>query len=263
MEIIDEIQEGCILMDGAMGTLLQSRGLPPHTPSDLWNIERPDEVLKVHREYSEAGSRMILTNTFCGNKDSIKKGIELALSARNQAGAMNSAPTNRAVFVAGDLGPGNHDESILKIFADSQIDLMVFETMTNLKEMEKLITTMRYLKKLLPLMVMMTLDREGNLLSGETLNQAGALLEEKGIDIIGLNCGFGPEHLYPYFLKLKKMTKSFLAIKPNSRESVNPEIFAEWMRKYVDAGANLIGGCCGTTPQHIQRAANTFINRSR
>lgn len=251
-------------MDGAMGTLLQTRGLPFNTPSECWNITHPEEIKKVHEEYIQAGSRLIFTNTFCGTKEGIKKGIELALSVRNKMESFH----NDAIFVAGNLGPGFHDESILKMFADSEIDLMVFETMTSCKEMDWLVTKMRQLKKSLPLMTMMTLSREGLLLSGETLKEGAHLLEKKGIDILGLNCGFGPEHLYSHFLKLKRLTNLPLAIKPNAGWSIThhpspitPKIFAGWMKKYIMAGANLIGGCCGTTPEFIRLMVHFPLER--
>ncbi len=239
LEIITVLKKGPLVMDGAMGTLLQSRGLPLNTPADIWNIEKPDEVLKVHQEYIKAGSRLIFTNTFCGMPEMIPAGCALARKAAGEK-----------TFVAGSLGPTeNLNEKTIELLLKQQIDLVVFETMTKHSILEAAVkTTQRINKKIkkIPIMVLMTLTRDGLLPSGEDPLRSVAWLENQNVEIVGLNCSFGPELMFPVFEKIKQTTKCFVAVKPNEKIEA---------KRFIEAGANLIGGCCGTTPEDIRELA--------
>lgn len=263
--ILEKLKNNVLIMDGAMGTMLQAKGLPPGIPSSFWNREKPEEVLRIHKAYIKAGSEMILTNTFTlganFNNNIIELGVNLAKEAKKG--------DRHLIFIGGGIGPlsiadsSSHSiyEKYLECFEENGVDLIVLETMTSKKEIEKFLEIYNQSKKI-PLMVMMTINEKGLLPSGENFEEVVSFLNEKEVPIIGFNCSLGPESLYPHFKILKKLTDAFIAIKPNAGIPVqrdnqiiyplSTQEFAKWGKRFIDEGVNLIGGCCGTTPRMMQ-----------
>ncbi len=230
------------LMDGAMGTMLQARGLPKGQASAVWNITNPVAVKKVHEEYIKAGSQIIFSNTFYGSLEEIKAGILLAEEC---------VKTHTHILLGGSLTEQENLEEKIKILSSHTIDYLVLETLTNLKGIRKGVESAHKMAPTLPLMVLMTLNEKGQLASGEPWELAVDELNQAKTAVVGFNCSFGPDHLYPHFLELKRRTKKLVAIKPNTG-SITPHSFSDWIKKYIDAGVDFIGGCCGTTPEDIQ-----------
>lgn len=267
-----------VIMDGAMGTMLQSKGLSPGTPSSLWNHEKPEEVKKVYEAYIEAGSELILTNTFTlghnFNSNIIRLWVNLAQEAKKG--------DRHLIYVGGSIGPlsiadtsaRSIYEKYLECFENNAIDLIVLETMISKKEIAQFLRVYNQSKKI-PLMVMMTVNEKGYLPSGENFEEVVSFLNEKEVPIIGFNCSLGPQSLYPYFQTLKKLTDAFIAIKPNAGMPIqknnqisyplNPQEFTQWGKRFIDEGVNLIGGCCGTTPEMINnlKLCSQKISRNR
>ena len=288
-------------MDGAMGTMLQSRGLPVGVPSALWTLERPEEVLKVHQKYVDAGAEVIFTNTFMGGF--IREMNQQAVRLAREAGG-------EKVYVAGDVGPlGKKMDNASDVYHEqiealvsAGVDLIALETMTNRKEIEIAVQAAKsHTNDKTPLLVSMTVTEKGLLPSGENPIDLVPFLEKNGVAIIGLNCSSGPESIYPVFRKLRKKTKKFISIKPNAglpsfpsplrgegqgegdtrRKNTLPptpspqgrggdlsypvddEPFAQWAKRFIDEGANLIGGCCGTTPETIRKMAKVLSRNFR
>lgn len=249
-----------LVLDGAMGTLLQTRGLKLGVPADLWNIEKPEEVLNIHQNYLLAGAQIIFTNTFMGtNPNCTKQGVRLARQA-----CLEQVAKNHDVWVAGSLGPAGVGAEQIKILLRAGIDLLVLETLT---DAEKIRVALDLAKKIvagdIPILLMMSLAKDGNLACGTNPLDLIADLEAMEKCMIGYNCSYGPEHLWEPFLKLKQKTRLPIAIKPNAglpvqkngqcSYTMSPDEFATWGEKFREAGAKLVGGCCGTTPEMIKK----------
>lgn len=263
-----------LVLDGAMGTLLQTRGLKLGVPADLWNIEKPEKVLNIHQSYLSAGAQIIFTNTFMGiDPNCTKEGVRLAKQARLRQASLHQAANNHDVWVAGSLGPAGVGAEQIKILLREGIDLLVLETLT---DAEKIRTALDLAKKnvagKIPILVMMSLAKDGNLGGGTNPLDLIADLEKMEKCMIGYNCSYGPEHLWEPFLKLKQKTRLPIAIKPNAglpvqkngqwAYTMSPDEFASWGKKFREAGAKLVGGCCGTTPEAIKKLS-TKIESNR
>lgn len=273
------LSEGPVLTDGAWGTELQARGLAAGELPDLWNLSRPDAVQEVARAYVEAGSRVILTNTFRANR----------LALGGQAAADRVAEVNRAgvelslraadgrARVFGSLGPsgkllltGEVDEADLRAafteqaeaLAQGGADAIAIETMADLAEARLALAAARATG--LPAVACMVFDsgkRRDRTMMGVTAEEAARELTRAGADVIGANCGSGIESYVPVCRALAAATERPIWIKPNAGlpELVDgravyrttPEEFAAKLGDLLDAGASFIGGCCGTGPRFI------------
>lgn len=265
------------LMDGGMATLLQKRGLPPHTPSDPWNLTHPEEVKKVHREYVGAGSRFLLTNTFGASKNRLAAlGLENSLEAINAAGvALCREAANGRAYVGGSVGPiGNtqypfdslsfyeaaeiYQEQIFHLLK-AGVDAIVLETQFSAKEIKTATVVADDLcQKKIPILLSMTVNQNGLLLSGEDPAELLPYLEETHVSVVGFNCA-EPRFIERAIRKCAPQTPLSIAAKPNAglpsadgQYAIQPEEFADEMKKAVQLGARLVGGCCGTTPAHIK-----------
>ncbi|MBI4412550.1 MAG: homocysteine S-methyltransferase family protein [Deltaproteobacteria bacterium] len=260
--LIQQLKKKILLMDGAMGTILQGRGLPPGVPSVLWTLERPEEVKKVHQAYLDAGAEVIFTNTFTASRNYV---TDVETINRTAVRLAREVAGDKA-WVAGSVGPlGKKTDDAAKIYREqiealvsAGVDLIALETMTNRAETEIAVRAAKpYINDKTPLLVSMTVTKSGLLPSGENPLALVSFLEQNGVAIIGLNCSEGPESIYPVFQKLQKQTQLPIAIKPNrgiDRTMADDE-FVRWGKRFVDEGANLIGGCCGTTPETIRKLA--------
>lgn len=276
-----------VLCDGAMGTMLYERGVFIHRCYDELNLSQPDLIRAVHEEYLQAGAEVIETNTFGGNRFRLERhGLQDQVHAINVAGAriardavdrMREKQATTA-YVAGSIGPlGVLIEPLGKIafeearFAFAEqiralvaggIDLLMIETMTALGETHQAILAAREVAPHLPVMVMMTVDEEGNTLDGASPETAARKLTEWGADAIGCNCSAGPATVLSTIERMRAATSLPLAAMPNAGMPravdgrniylCSPEYMASFVRKFAQADVQFVGGCCGTTPNHIR-----------
>lgn len=267
-----------VVTDGAWGTQLQARGLEPGACPDEWNLSRPSAVEEVARAYVEAGSRVILTNTFRSNRVTLgEKAAEL-----NRAGAAISkrAAAGRARVFA-SIGPSGKmlmagettEEELRQAFteqaralAEGGADALVVETMSDLAEARIAVEAARTTG--LPVVACMVFDTGKNkdrTMMGSTPEQAAAALAEAGADVVGANCGVGIESYVGICRRLRAATDRPIWIKANAGLpeleggktvwKMAPEAFAGFVPQLIEAGASFIGGCCGTSPDFIRAVA--------
>ena len=266
-----------LYFDGGFGTMVQSRGLPPGTPPELWNIERPEVIEEIHRAYAAAGSHIITANTFgvnCEKYENYEALIHAAIANARRAAAPFGA------YVALDIGPtgkllkpyGTLDfEDAVEIFARSVhagyaagADLVIIETMNDSLETKAAVLAAKECCDL-PLIVTNVYDESGKLMTGADPLSMVALLEGLGVDAIGMNCAFGPDKMAPILRELLKHTSLPVAVQPNAGLPflkdgktcfpLDAEEFAKETARLCEMGAMLLGGCCGTTPECIRALA--------
>ena len=263
-----------LILDGAMGTVLQQRGLPPGGTPELLAVERPELIREIHREYVEAGSRIVYTDTFGANA---RKLAGTGRSVREVIGAAVRAAREAAgedALVALDIGPLGElleplgtltFERAWELFremaeAGAGADLAVIETMTDLYEAKAALLAVKESTDL-PVFVTMSFDEGGRTFTGCTVPSMAHTLEGLGADAVGFNCSLGPDRLVPLVEALCAETRLPVIAKPNAglpdpvdgHYDMDPEAFAEAVRACVDAGASIVGGCCGTSPAYIRR----------
>ena len=255
--------------DGSMGTMLQSAGLAAGELPELLNITDSEKVLAVHRAYAAAGSEYITTNTFGANRLKIKEpeeiiraGVRLAKSTGKKV-ALDIGPTGKLLKPMGELD----FEEAVDIFAQminagkDGSDIVLIETMSDTYEIKAAALAAKE-NCALPVFVTMIFDEKGRLLTGADVKTAVTMLEGLGVDAIGFNCGLGPAETLPLVEEIRKWTSLPVIVQPNAGlpESVNgktvynvsPADFARDMKKAADIGVSYLGGCCGTTPEHIK-----------
>ena len=280
--IRDRLGKELLFFDGGMGTLLQEKGLEPGELPELWNITHPDEIRSIHRRYMEAGSDIVLTNTFganalkfhddsCSLKEIINAAVGHVKAAAEQCGradavltALDVGPTGKLLKPMGDL----EFETAYEAFREVMIlgekagaDLIHIETMSDTYELKAAVLAAKE-NTSLPVFATAIFDERGKLLTGADVPAVVALLEGLRVDALGINCGMGPEQMIPVLEQLLEYTSLPVIVKPNAglprqRDGqtvydVSPEEFAGVMERIVKAGAAAVGGCCGTTPEHIR-----------
>ena len=256
--------------DGGMGTMLQAAGLKAGQLPETLNITNKDMILAVHRAYADAGCEYITTNTFGANclkfenyDEIIKAGIELAKSVGKKV-LLDNGPTGKLLKPMGELA---FDDAI-DIFAKTVItgkdgaDAVLIETMSDTYEIKAAVLAAKENCDL-PIIVTMIFDEKGRLLTGADIKTAVTMLEGLGVDVIGLNCGLGPKQMIEYVKELRKWTSLPIAVQPNAGLpvsvngktvfNVEPEEFAQDMKEIAKLGVSYLGGCCGTTPEHIRQ----------
>jgi methionine synthase I (cobalamin-dependent)/5,10-methylenetetrahydrofolate reductase len=280
-----------VLCDGAMGTMLYARGVFINRCYDELNLSQPELVREVHAEYLQAGAEVVETNTFGANAFRLEMhGLKDRVREINRAGVRLARECVEHVrqkqasdaFVAGAIGPlGVRLEPLGKVGLDEargafaeQIralveggpgvgaDLLIVETMTSLVEAEQAILAARSVAPGVPVIVMMTVDEEGNCLDGASAETAAVKLTEWGADAVGCNCSAGPATVLSVVERMRPMTTLPLAAMPNAGIPravegrtiylTSPEYMASFTRKLVKAGASIVGGCCGTTPSYTR-----------
>ena len=280
--IRDRLGKELLFFDGGMGTLLQEKGLEPGELPELWNITHPDEIRSIHRRYMEAGCDIVLTNTFganalkfhddsCSLKEIINAAVGHVKAAAEQCGradavltALDVGPTGKLLKPMGDL----EFETAYEAFREVMIlgekagaDLIHIETMSDTYELKAAVLAAKE-NTSLPVFATAIFDERGKLLTGADVPAVVALLEGLRVDALGINCGMGPEQMIPVLEQLLEYTSLPVIVKPNAglprqRDGqtvydVSPEEFAGVMERIVKAGAAAVGGCCGTTPEHIR-----------
>jgi methionine synthase I (cobalamin-dependent)/5,10-methylenetetrahydrofolate reductase len=276
-----------VLADGAMGTVLYARGIFINRCYDELNISDPGLILAVHEEYLQAGAEILESNTFGANRFRLgRHGLGSKVAEINAAGvriarqAVDHLKEKQAgeAWVAGTVGPlGVRLEPLGKVgldearaafaeqisaLAKAGVDLLIIETMPALNEAHEALEAARETAPDLPVLIMVTVDDEGNCLDGASPQQAAALLTEWGAGAIGVNCSTGPATVLTAIEAMRSATALPLAAMPNAGlpravEGRNiylcsPEYMASFARKAIAAGVQMVGGCCGTTPNHIR-----------
>ncbi len=276
-----------VLADGAMGTVLYARGIFINRCYDELNLSDPSLILSIHEEYLQAGAEILETNTFGANRFRLARhGLAGKVAEINAAGvrlarqAVEHLKEKQAgeAWVGGSIGPlGIRLEPLGKTgldearaafaeqigaLAGAGVDLLIIETMPALNEAREALTAAREMAPDLPVLVMVTVDDESNCLDGSSPEHAAALLTEWGAGAIGVNCSTGPATVLTAIEAMRKATTLPLAAMPNAGmpravEGRNiylcsPEYMASFARKAIAAGAQIVGGCCGTTPNHIR-----------
>ncbi len=282
-----------VTLDGAMGTMLHAKGIPFDECFDALNIRQPALVADVHRQYLEAGAQILLTNTFGANRFRLAEhGLEEQVANINKAGvelarrAVLAAFKENEVLVAGDIGPlgvriapfgrVSQEEARaafreqIQALVEAGVDLLVIETMVSLDEAHQAFLAAREVAPHLPVVVSMTYTRDDRTLLGETPAQVARQLRDWGVDILGANCSGGPAQLLRVLKAMRKAVPEALYwIKPNAGwperlpggrilYPATPDYFGDYARQFTQWGARFIGGCCGTTPEHIRAIAKTL-----
>lgn len=268
-----------LVVDGAMGTMLYAKGVYINRCYDELNLSYPDLVREIHTEYIRAGADIIETNTFGATAHKLQQyGLEANLHEINATAARvaREAAGDRA-YVAGAIGPlglriepygpTSFDEArdLFKTQAvallEGGVDLFCIETFSDVSEMRQAIAAVREISDL-PIIAQMTIMTDGNTVFGTTPELFTERLDQWGADVIGLNCGVGPAIILDALERMRQVTKKKLSAQPNAglprdvqgRQfyMCSPEYMSKFAKRFIQAGAKFIGGCCGTTPSHIK-----------
>jgi len=271
--------KAAMLFDGAMGTMLQKIGLKADGIPEELNLTHPDTIASIHREYLDAGADAVLANTFGANrykaagtaysvKDLVSAGISVAKKAASGRGyvALDVGPTGRVMQPVGDMP----FEEAVDAFAETVragdeagADFILLETFTDLYELKAAVVAAKE-NSSLPLLATMSFEENGRTFFGTTVESMVLTLEAVGVDALGVNCSLGPRQLAPVVERILSASSIPVIVQPNAglpvfeengaRYDVTPKEFAEYLRNFVEAGASIVGGCCGTTPEHIRIA---------
>jgi methionine synthase / methylenetetrahydrofolate reductase(NADPH) len=280
-DLLARLKQSPILCDGAMGTLLYAKGIFINRCYDELNVSQPSLIRDLHHEYMQAGAEIIETNTFGGNSFRLARhSLENRVGEINLAGARiaKEAAKSFDVLVAGSVGPvGVRIEPLGKTsfeevraafreqiaaLIEGGVDLLMLETFGYVEELHQAVLAAREVNPKIPVVAQVTIDEDGNCLDGSTPESFTPRIEGWGVDVIGCNCSVGPVAMLDVIERVRALTSLPLATQPNagmprSVEGRNiylcsPEYMASYARKFVAAGVRLVGGCCGTTPDHIR-----------
>jgi 5-methyltetrahydrofolate--homocysteine methyltransferase len=275
-----------VLTDGAWGTQLQERGLPIGGCPDAWNLTNPEKVEEVARAYVEAGSRVILTNTFGANRFTLERhGLADRVAEVNRQGAeISRRAAGNSVKVFASIGPTGRmlamgeikAEDVRLAFSEQAqalagggADAMVVESMTDLEEAKLAVGAAKETGLPVVACIVFGAGKSGDrTIMGVTPERVVEELSAAGADAVGSNCGIGPAAMLPICQRMRAATDLPVWIKPNAGlpelvegravYTTTPEVFAEEARALVSAGADFIGGCCGTSPLFIRALAQAF-----
>ena len=278
--------EGHLLLDGAMGTMLMAVGLEQGAPPEGWNVTQPDKVRAVHRGYIEAGSNIILTNTFGGTRFRLKlHDLQDRVAELNRAAAVNARAeadaASRPVLVGGSMGPTGElfapmgtmtFEEAKASFAEQAaaldeggVDILWVETMSDLEEVRAAVEGAKSVSDL-PVAATMTFDTHGHTMMGVSPAQAMAVMSSFGLAALGANCGNGPAEIEVVIQTMHALSPDTLLIAKSNAGIPHwvddellydgtPDVMADYTRRVYGLGARLIGGCCGSSPAHIKAMA--------
>ena len=275
-----------IILDGAMGTMLQAAGMPVGIVPETWNITHPESIISVHRRYLEAGAQVLYTNTFGVNRfKAARCGYSVAELTAAGVRCAREAAAGTTARVALDIGPIGQlleplgtlrfDEAydvfreILVAGEAAGADLVIIETMSDLYEVKAAVLAARENTRL-PVWVTMTFEASGRTFLGTTVPSMAMTLDGLGVDAMGFNCSLGPRELLPMLAELRRWTDRPLILKPNAglpdpatgEYSVTPEEFAEELAAAPELGVTILGGCCGTSPDYIRALSDRLAGKT-
>ena len=282
--ILEVLEERAMLCDGAVGTMMYEKGIFVNRCFDELNIREPRLVQDIHRAYIEAGAEIIETNTFGANPFKLEKfGLEQRTAEINVKAVEHAraAAGHRPIYVLGSVGPLGrpivqnkgitpgqaHDAFREQIAAlvSAGVDGIIIETISHLGEMAIALEAAREVDANIPVVAQFSFADENSILGGASMQEALDVLEQKGADVVGANCAIGPRTLLDVVTRLVSLTSRPVSVMPNagSPEYVDgrlfyfatPDYFAKYAKRFVNAGARLVGGCCGSTPDHIKSMA--------
>ncbi len=282
---LDFLYDGIVILDGAMGTVLQQRGLPPGGKPELLNFTDPDLLRSIYREYIEAGSRIICANTFgasapklAGTGRTVDEVVSAAVAIAKQAAAgtdvkvtLDMGPLGELLEPLGTL-PFERAYAYFKEVAAAGeragADLVSIETMTDLYEAKAALLAVKENTNL-PVLVTMSFEQSGRTFTGCTIPSMARTLEGLGADAIGLNCSLGPDLLAPLLRELCENTRLPVIAKPNAglpdpatgKYDMGPEDFVQALLPCLEAGVSIFGGCCGTSPDYIRALSKALEGR--
>jgi len=283
-----------IVTDGAMGTLLHERGIEIDACFDQLNLTQPAVIADIHRDYIQAGAEVIKTNTFSANRTKLERhGLQ------DQVAEINAAAVNllqrtvmasfKEVLIAGDVGPLGmplapfgriQPEEAFNIYAeqvqalmDAGVDVILVETMVDILAVKAAVDAVHHIDPGMPVIASMAFTRDRRTLLGDTPQEVARRMDAFGVDVIGVNCSGGPAQLLRILRQMKQaVPEACFSVMPNAGfpEKVGgrimypagPDYFHDYALAFWRAGADIIGGCCGTTPEHIQVIANTIQDTS-
>ena len=290
--ILEQLGKKLLFLDGGMGTLLQAEGLLPGELPETWNIKKKESVADIHRQYFEAGSDIVLTNTFGANaikfhdsSYSLQEIVEQAI-ANVHEGAKSCGKRREEYCVALDIGPTgkllkpmgdlsfedayNAFAEVIRYGKNAGADLIHIETMSDIYELKAAVLAAKENTDL-PIFTTMIFNENGKLLTGGDVPSVVAMLEGLRVNAIGLNCGMGPKQMLLILKEMRKYTSLPIIVKANAGlpkqkngetyYDVSPEKFADAMEEIVEEGGCIIGGCCGTTPEHIFKMKKVCENK--
>ncbi|MDQ7192718.1 bifunctional homocysteine S-methyltransferase/methylenetetrahydrofolate reductase [Staphylococcus felis] len=274
--LLETLKHNVLVADGAMGTILYSEGLD--TCPESYNLTHPEKVERIHKSYVDAGANVIQTNTYGANFEKLKPfGLEHKVKAIHEAAvAIAKRAANEDTFILGTVGgfrgvqQGELSLSAIQYHTEIQIDTLVssgvdgllFETYYDLKELLGAVTLARK-KYDIPIIAQLTASNTNYLIDGTLINEALSQVIEAGANIVGLNCHHGPHHMKNTFSHIEIPNHAYLSCYPNAslldidhnhfKYSENAEYFGNIAEQLIEEGVRLIGGCCGTTPEHIRK----------
>jgi 5-methyltetrahydrofolate--homocysteine methyltransferase len=283
---------GPIIADGGMGTMLFAKGLERGTAPELWNVERPDDVRSIHRAYIQAGAQIILTNSFGGSRyrlamhDQADRAAELNTAAAQLARAEADA-VDQPVIVGGSMGPtgqmlapmgtlpfedaANAFEEQARALVAGGVDVLWIETMSDLEEVRAAVEGCQRAAPSVPVVTTMTFDTRGRTMMGVKPEQAVEVLQAFNVVALGANCGNGPDELETALGKMHAAGSPVPLIAkanaglPHMEDGVavydaSPDVMADYALRVRDLGAQIIGACCGSTPDHIRAIAQALAD---
>ncbi len=277
---LDHINKKFLFFDGAMGTLLQRKGLKLGEIPELYNFEHPETIMEIHRDYLEAGANFVTTNTFGANRYKIEKStysvaevvtqaVKLAIKAKEDFKeaqvVLDIGSTGKMLKPIGDTP----FEEIYEVFKEQVVageqagcDLVLFETFTDIYELKAAILAAKE-NTHLPIFATMSFEESGRTFFGTGIEEMVTTLEGLGVTALGVNCSLGPKQLMPIVEKLLRITSTPVLLQPNAglpiikegnaSYDITEDEFAQYMREYAQMGVSILGGCCGTSPSYIQK----------
>ena len=277
------LEAGVLVLDGATGSNLRLAGMPVGVCTEQWVLEHPQAIIDLQSAYAAAGSDIVYAPTFMANRISLAMhGLQDRVAEMNKGlVALSKRAVNGRALVAGDLtttgkplepiGTLSYHELFetygeqIAALADAGVDLLVAETMLNIDETACAVEAAKAVCDL-PIMCSLTIESDGRLLFGGTITEAVETLQAVGAAAVGLNCSTGPDQLEAVVSAMKAVAAVPVIVKPNAglptiddkgmaHYSMAPDYYVECMKKLVACGANIVGGCCGTTPEYIEKLA--------